>query len=467
MRINRLFIKDFRNLKDFEISFASQGTNADDKPINFNSHAIIGQNGTGKSNLLEAIIAIFRDLDFGPGEKEYADFSYEIEYEVRNHTIQAKAEKGRFPHEVVIDGEKKSATFLRDHAQEFLPSNVFVYYSGKNYRIEKLFAAHQNRFNDKLRKYQDDLIRRLFFCRGGHSQLVLLACFLSQDKVFADILESLQIDSLDSALFVLKQPYRLKQSLSEKDILNGDQRFWFAQGTAVSEFLDKLWKCSVAPISESVGKQIDFRGRSEQQEQLYLYLPDKESLAKLAQEIGPPEIFFRYAEAAYIGDLIEEIRITVKHCNKDGAISFDNLSEGEMQLLTVLGLMRITSQDHCLFLLDEPDTHLNPIWKLRYFDEIEKIVKAGQETTISGASQILVTTHDPIMIGSLRKEQVKILRRQKDVLTIDEPDEHPQGMGISGLLKSDLFGLRSTVDSETLRRLDKRNYLFALVHCHI
>ena len=43
-------------------------------------------------------------------------------------------------------------------------------------------------------------------------------------------------------------------------------------------------------------------------------------------------------------------------------------------MLTVLGLMRITREDHCLFLLDEPDTHLNPIWKLRYFDDIEGVL---------------------------------------------------------------------------------------------
>ncbi|MGB5835065.1 MAG: hypothetical protein WBG92_24200 [Thiohalocapsa sp.] len=34
-------------------------------------------------------------------------------------------------------------------------------------------------------------------------------------------------------------------------------------------------------------------------------------------------------------------------------------------------------------------------------------------------------------------------------------------MGIAGLLKSDLFGLRSTVDTETLRRLDRRNLFYA------
>lgn len=59
-------------------------------------------------------------------------------------------------------------------------------------------------------------------------------------------------------------------------------------------------------------------------------------------------------------------------------------------------------------------------------------------------------------------EQVRILRREDDTCMVVEPDEHPQGMGVAGLLKSELFGLRSTVDTETLRRLDKRNYLFAL-----
>lgn len=43
------------------------------------------------------------------------------------------------------------------------------------------------------------------------------------------------------------------------------------------------------------------------------------------------------------------------------------------------------------------------------------------------------------------------------------PHQHPQGMGVAGLLESELFGLRSTVDSETLRRMDRRNYLFSTV----
>src|ERR1700712_159672 len=129
--------------------------------------------------------------------------------------------------------------------------------------------------------------------------------------------------------------------------------------------------------------------------------------------VGGTDSFFRYAEGAYIGDLIEEVRITVKKRDgQGGKVSFTQLSEGELQMLTVLGLMRITSDDHCLFLLDEPDTHLNPIWKLRYFDDIENVLAPRDGSMVQGESQILLTTHDPMMVGSLKREQVHILRRE-------------------------------------------------------
>jgi hypothetical protein len=276
------------------------------------------------------------------------------------------------------------------------------------------------------------------------------------------LLNDLNIVELDSALFVLKQPYRLRQNLEETDILEGDNRFWYARGQVVDEFLDNLWKLAVAPIEHTASKLIDFRGRTERQEQLYLFLPNKEKLQELGALVGEADRFFRYAEAAYIGDLIDEVRINVTHKDAQGNISFNQLSEGELQLLTVLGLMHITSQDHCLFLLDEPDTHLNPIWKLRYFDEIEGVMQKNTVQTVTGNSQILITTHDPIMIGGLRREQVRILRKEGGKSVVEEPDQHPQGMGVTGLLRSELFGLRATVDSETLRRLDRRNFLFAM-----
>ena len=55
MRINKLTITDFKNLQNFSIDF-------DEKSF---TSVIVGQNGAGKSNILEALIIIFRDLDLG------------------------------------------------------------------------------------------------------------------------------------------------------------------------------------------------------------------------------------------------------------------------------------------------------------------------------------------------------------------------------------------------------------------
>lgn len=505
MQLLRILIPTFRNLRDLDIAFATHSqpttsaTDAPPKPIR--SHALIGQNGTGKSNLIEALITIFRDVDLDRD----AAFDFTLEYSIRGHVVRIEADtfKQKRPY-VWVDGKVESQGYLLKN-RELLPAHIFAYYSGRNERIEVLFQEHQRRFNQRqeittdevlseqllenftgsesdiraveeakrrhesrLKQAGDDRLRRLFYCRGGHSQLVLLACLLSDDPVFQKVLKNLHIESLESALFVLKEPYRLREKrrsgkFDEQELNEGDPRFWYARGNVVSEFLDKLWQVAWAPIEQETTKQIDFRGRNEKQKQLYLFVPSQEKLKLLGELVGSTDSFFRYAEGAYIGDLIEEVRITVKKRDEHGGkVSFTHLSEGELQMLTVLGLMRITREDQCLFLLDEPDTHLNPIWKLRYFDDIEGVLSSDDATMVKSESQIIITTHDPMMVGSLKREQVYILRRDGNRTLVEIPDEHPQGMGVTGLLKSELFGLSSTLDIETERRLFRRNELFVL-----
>ncbi|MCP2069886.1 UNVERIFIED_ORG: putative ATPase [Pseudomonas reinekei] len=504
MQLQRIRIPAFRNLRDLDVVFDSHlqpavGVPADTLPKPIRSHALIGQNGTGKSNLIEALITIFRDVDL---DREAA-FDYTLEYSIRGHAVRIQADIAKQKRSFVwVDDEAETQGYLLKN-RKLLPAHIFAYYSGRNERIEALFQEHQRRFNQRqeittdevlseqlldnftgseadiraveeakrrresrLKQAGDDRLRRLFYCRGGHSQLVLLACLLSDDPVFQKVLKNLHIESLESALFVLKEPHRLREKrrggkFDEQELNEGDPRFWYARGNVVSEFLDKLWQVAWAPIEQETIKQIDFRGRTENQKQLYLFVPSQEKLKELGELVGSTDSFFRYAEGAYIGDLIDEVRITVKKRDEHGGkVSFTQLSEGELQMLTVLGLMRITREDHCLFLLDEPDTHLNPIWKLRYFDDIEGVLTSDDGVLMQGESQILITTHDPMMVGSLKREQVHILRRDANRTVVDIPDEHPQGMGVTGLLKSELFGLSSTLDIETERRLFRRNELF-------
>ncbi|MBU4152409.1 MAG: AAA family ATPase, partial [Proteobacteria bacterium] len=344
MQMQRLKIKDFRNLRDFEITFSGPAADIDGEIREFKSHAVIGPNGSGKSNMIEAIVTIFRDLDLN----QKTDFAYEIDYTCRGHHIQVNAMEEKGKASITESGEDSPKEFaishLQRHAKKYLPSHVFAYYSGRNERIEALFQQHQQKFYDALLGGSDELMRRLFYCRSVHSQFVLLAYLLKEDEECKRVLADLNIQDLDSVLFVLKRPYWFKPDMAEEILNNGDNRFWYARGI-VQEFLDELWKVAVAPIDHTENRLLDFRGRKEKQDLLYVFVPDKEALAKLVEKIGEPSHFFKYLESTYISDLIDEVRINVKHSDIDGNINFTQLSEGEQQLLTVLGLMRFTQED--------------------------------------------------------------------------------------------------------------------------
>ena len=140
----------------------------------------------------------------------------------------------------------------------------------------------------------------------------------------------------------------------------------------------------------------------------------------------------------------------------DGSVTFRELSEGEQQLLTVLGLLRFTAEDESLFLLDEPDTHLNPRWSVDYISYLKRFITSGtkQEET----SHILLTTHNPLAIAELDRGQVQILRMIKQdgqrQIVACYPEMAPRGMGYAAIVTSDMFGIASSLDQPTQELLE-------------
>ena len=139
------------------------------------------------------------------------------------------------------------------------------------------------------------------------------------------------------------------------------------------DFLDRLYHFALAPLRLSQRFQLDFRG-STTLEHLYLYLRDMEALSKLYNYYNSQQEFFKALESTYISEILREVRIRVQVNNADGSLTYRDLSEGEQQFLMVLGLLGFTKEDEALFLLDEPDTHLNPVWDIQYLDFLYEIV---------------------------------------------------------------------------------------------
>lgn len=437
MRIDKLRIDRFKNLDRFEIDF-------DESQL---TTVLVGENATGKSNLFEAIIRIFRHLDLD----EPPPFGYRIEYQCRGKRIEIEAKEAPTfagGTAVQVDGGKKlSAKAFRERKDKLLPKNVFAYYSGPSRRMVRLFDKHLKLFYTAQRKGEEtDGLRRLFYARLVHSNFVLLSFFSSTNSENLDWLrDRLGITGLESVLFDFRDP--------KWPTANGDPRFFGAEGI-VADFLARLWDHSLAPIEDTQGVQEDIRRQSVNRKHLYLYLPTVEHLRSLAKGHAPSELF-KDLESTYVSDIIHEVRVLVRREGAEGPLGFSELSEGEQQLLTVLGLLQFTKEEESLFLLDEPDTHLNPHWKLRYLQLIEEAVEPDEN------SQLVIATHSPLTVASLLKEQVRIFHRDEGGRPyVEPPAKDPLGLGVAGVL-TEMFGLDSTLDPVTQRVLDGRDLLAA------
>jgi predicted ATPase len=477
MRLDRITIgssKDspthqFKNLKNVSIEFDQKHWIT----------VVIGWNGTGKSNVLEALATIFRDLIQGVRKPAFA---FNLEYRISTGAsalhINIDADPDRQRDALIVHvatdseakgqaslitsaegdadtsalrGKKLSLKSFFDPALGFLPRYVFAYYSGESDRLYQVFRPYLEEFDKKLRRGEDPGLKRLFYAMPVHSQFVLLAFLIQQsDDVRNFLAEHLGIDpdeGIESVMFVLREPPWTSN--------DGDSRFWRAKGV-VASFLDRLYAIALAPIEINRRERVSLWSDKVLQFK-YLYVKDIASLRKLVGEQRPAE-FFRDMESTHVSQLIDEVRIRVRLRKNDGTVTFRELSEGEQQLLTVLGLLRFTAESESLFLLDEPDTHLNPRWAVDYFNYLRTF--AGQNDEERDNSHILLTTHNPLAIAELVREQVQILQLSRETgssrIIAVHPELDPRGLGYAAIVTSDMFGIASTLDQPTHLLLERQ-----------
>lgn len=472
MKVDKLHIRSrFKNLEYVKVDFDEDHLMT----------VVVGRNGSGKSNVLEALVAIFRNLDLG----EEPPFSYELIYRLGEPhkpsqlserwleiTIDADPTRGTIAKQYQVQvrdlladeaigeifDEKPLGNTIpfskvkrgRDGKAPYLPNYVFAYYSGPSDRLENHFKKHRTDFYRRLLKDELDLkgdIRPLFYAKPHHSQFVLLAFFLSeQDSAEKDFLrEQLGIEGLDSIHFVMRQPGWAKKK---------GELFWGARGV-VRRFLDELIKHTLSPVKVTRQEDTSLTGNNIRNEFFHLFLPDVNALRAFAKDLSADELF-KMLESTLLSEIISEVSIRVKVSSSKEPLTFRELSEGEQQLLTVLGLLKFTGGKDSLFLLDEPDTHLNPSWAVKYLKFLRDFVP-NHET-----SHLLMVTHHPLAIAELKKEQVQVMKRgEAQQITAKMPDESPRGMGINLILRSDIFGLQTTLDDDTNQKLTARNALAA------
>lgn len=474
MKINRIIVPEYKNVSvDLEL-------HSDLITL------LVGQNGMGKSNLLEVLLLIFDELNQlasgrRPSEDEKKRLDYTLEYECRGHSYKVVKQMG-----VVTLWEPDS---LFDERFEFmhtkipfeaLPSQIIGYYSGENKRIRDLVAKHiKSDESSKRRRYSKGTIgefepKRLFFAENRHAMIVLATLLLYQyhpiygSNIKTVLCDIIKIDGWDrihitfcnptfanSKMANLKKQNKLLKDyldlLMQGEDLEEANIFWGIKGNVdmllrlLLEYYIGTNKYSVHPADRGPKEYFDIES-----------IPSSEDFRTLLFERFPsPMEFLHTLEECYVLNIIDTFEIVLRKAGEKSYYPYKQLSEGEQQYLTVIGLIALSQsgQDETLFLLDEPDTHINPLWQRNYIAQLENLVQDKEKR------HFFISTHSPLLVQAYNQRLVDLLLFKKGgdgKVYISKEDYTIKNWRIDQVLLSGYFDLPSARSSELDEFMQRR-----------
>ncbi len=133
---------------------------------------------------------------------------------------------------------------------------------------------------------------------------------------------------------------------------------------------------------------------------------------------------------------------------------FESLSDGEQTLMThVLTLLIAKEQlKNTILLIDEPESSLHPAWQSRIAPFYQKFAEENN-------CQIILATHSPHIVSSVRKEQIRVLAKDENDKTIVMKNFlNSYGKPVDEIL-IDIFGLNSLRTPEVEEKLERLDEL--------
>lgn len=342
MRLIELKItSDFKNLKGLKVSF---------NPKN-NTYVIIGNNGSGKSSILEAISSIFSSLWYG--NPTYPEFTYYLKYEKDGHQILIITAPGN---KMVckVDGAKTTIDSIRD---KHLPNKLICNYSGEDFRIrDKYYQKHFVDYVDGLKKSTSSEVLRMVFVDKEMWKIMLLIMMACQDRV-------------DSFKKFLKETLRFER-LSTLSVRFDEKQ--------LMAWVDNPVKYYINRINEQVKA-------------------GALSIASINPSDSEARDLFVYWMSAI--PLIERMTIVYN----DG-IDADYLSEGEKKMMSVLFIQEAIADEDSLILLDEPDSHIHVARK----EELKDVLTSAENR------ETILTSHSPTLTAKFPEKSIIMLDRNID-----------------------------------------------------
>ena len=168
---------------------------------------------------------------------------------------------------------------------------------------------------------------------------------------------------------------------------------------------------------------------------------------KVFDEIN--EIFENLNIDVKVEDISQDGRNITLFTNSSGdEFDINELSSGEKQLFLRTLAIKMLNPENSIILIDEPELSLHPKWQQRIVDVYKKIGKNNQ---------IIIATHSPHILGSVKKENIMLLDKDDDgKIVVRTGDELYDSYGQpTERILEDIMGLKTTRNQEIFDKLEK------------
>ena len=138
-------------------------------------------------------------------------------------------------------------------------------------------------------------------------------------------------------------------------------------------------------------------------------------------------------------------------------VDYVALSDGEHQHAQILGMFCMMSFSNILFLLDEPESHFNPQWRVKFISQILEVpTKDGIRSNASNASEqeCILTTHSPFVPSDMQRNKVFIFSKteNENSVIIRHPDIETFGTTFDTILE-ECFDVRPPISGVSRKEI--------------
>ena len=438
MNIKSLKVADFYILKDFEIEF------------NNNLSVLIGENGSGKSTILELIADIFGHLHkFFILNDKTAEFveNYEIVYDYVKDNVPYSIEihsqqyvdnsSCTFIPKIWINEEELSIAQIErkyDGMASLLPQKTILSYAGISDQLKALSEHFEEKYKKEITKANNQYSlsplnlpkeRPFIYIKPEHLSMLVVSLLFSDNKQDTDFLQKyLKKDIHDSRIsIVLKKPYWAQKP---------NEKWWGASGNVALQFL------------QTIDLYADKEDWDKEKNNILTYHFDGTINLEMAfanLNAYSKDIVFTIFDTLLYDDLLSEIRVAWD-LDDGEEMDLNRLSEGQKQVVLTLGINSVFGDEetNLLYLFDEPDVFLHPKWQQSFVDNI----RSGLDDT----SMAIITSHSPSIVSDLNNQNLHLLRKGKVVTK----SLKYYGKTVDSIL-GDFFGLESTRSNTIAERI--------------